>query len=169
MNVGQNIANSIPHNTSTPKKFLTPIQVPNFEFRMVETRDLEQVINTLHSKTSTGVDNINSIQIKFLKTELIQPLTLIANQIIKTGIFPSKLKVAKVLTIFKKGDKHQCENYRPISLLSSFSKIFEKILLNQLEQHFNQNNLFFNSQYRFRKKRSTEHAILEVCDRLLTD
>ncbi|ELT93648.1 hypothetical protein CAPTEDRAFT_41692, partial [Capitella teleta] len=81
---------------------------------------------------STSADGINTILIKTLIHEISKPLTLIANQMINTGIFPDRLKLAKITPIFKKGDPHECGNYRPISILPTVSKVFEKIILSQL-------------------------------------
>ena len=87
-----------------------------------------------------------------------------------SGIFPSKLKIAKVIPIFKeKGDDFNFENYRPISLLSIISKIFERVVHDQLYSYFEENNLFYKHQYGFRKKHSTELAALELIDRVLKD
>ena len=80
--------------------------------------------------------------------EIKAPLTIIINQTLKTGIFPDKLKIAKVLPLFKKGDKTVFTNYRPISLLSSISKIFERIIFDQLYKNF-VTNIFYSSQYGF--------------------
>ena len=84
-----------------------------------------------------------------------------------TGIFPDKLKIAKVKPIFKKGDTSSFSNYRPISLLPSISKIFEKAIYDQTYSYFQQNNLFYSSQYGFRKGHSTEYAALELVDRIV--
>ena len=83
-----------------------------------------------------------------------------------SGIFPDNLKIAKISPIFKKGDHHQIENYRPISLLLTISKIFEKVVFIQLYDFFSENNflLVYPSQYGFREKHSTEPAALETVD-----
>ena len=95
---------------------------------------------------------------------------LIINQTLTTGIFPEKLKVAKVVPLFKNGDKTILSNYRPILLLPAMSKIFEKkIVYNQLYQYFDSNNLFYKSQYGFRKNHSTELAALKLIDRIQCD
>ena len=86
-----------------------------------------------------------------------------------TGLFPNKLKLAKVVPLFKKGDDKIVDNYRPLSLLPSISKLFEKIVFNQLFEYFTRNNLFHNNQYGFRQEHSTEHAALELADRVLFD
>ena len=97
---------------------------------------------------------------------LIKPLTLIINQSISTGIFPNKLKLAKIIPVYKKDYVHDIQNYRPISLLPSVSKIFEKAVYDQLVAYLNTNNYLCNNQYGFRAEHSTEHAILELIDRV---
>ena len=81
-------------------------------------------------------------------------------------VFPDKLKIAKVIPLFKKGDESLIENYRPIFLLSSISKVFERIVFNQLYKYLDDNNLLFDSQYGFRKHHSTELAAVELIDRI---
>ena len=84
---------------------------------------------------------------------------------LNTGTFPDKLKIAKVIPIFKKGDPSLFENYRPISLLPAISKVLQKIIALQLSSYFEKNKLLFDNQYGFRPKHSTEHAALELIDR----
>ena len=71
--------------------------------------------------------------------------------------------------MYKKDDVHQLENYRPISLLPAISKIFERVVYKQLYQYFDSNNYFYSSQYGFRKGHSTEHAVLEVTDKIMAE
>jgi hypothetical protein len=111
-------------------------------FQLVEQEEVETLIDNLQPKTSSGHDNISSKLLKTIKTELVKSLTLIINQSINTGIFPSKLKLAKVIPIYKKDDKALLNNYRPISLLPAISKIFEKVMHNQLHNYFKLNSLF---------------------------
>ena len=120
-------------------------------------------------KKSSGHDGISLKLLKFLSSALIKPLTLIINQSLVTGIVPTKLKIAKILPTFKKDYVTFLDNYRPISLLTSTSKLFEKIIFNQLYDYFHENELFYSSQYGFRKLHSTELAALELSDRILKD
>ena len=83
---------------------------------------------------------------------------------IEKQVFPECLKFAEVLPIFKKGDENLPSNYRPISLLSPLSKVFEKLLHKRMVKIFNKNNLFTPVQYGVRKKSSSAHAIAEVTD-----
>ena len=98
--------------------------------------------------------------------KISKPVTLIINQCLRNGIFPNKLKSAKVIPIYKKDNDTDFTNYRPISILPALSKIFEKVIYNQTHDYFQSNNLYFRSQYGFRKQHSTELALLEVIDRI---
>ena len=115
-------------------------------------------------KTSSGHDKISCIILKEIKDIIAQPLSLVVNQAFNTGVFPSKLKLAKVIPLYKKGDKTSIENYRPISLLPCMSKVLEKIINIQLYDYFQSNHLLYKSQYGFRKHHSTEFASLELVD-----
>ncbi len=88
---------------------------------------------------------------------------------LNTRIFPDQLKLANVVRKHKKVDETLFTNYRPISLLLSISKIFEKVIFNQLYQYFKINNLFYNAQYGFRNEHSTEFAAYELIDRIIQD
>ena len=80
--------------------------------------------------------------------------------------FANLMNLAKVIPLFKKGDKLLFENYRPISLLTAISKILERVVFNQLYDHLTKHNLLFVEQYGFRKRHSTEYAALELVDRI---
>ena len=130
------------------------------------TAAIIQLINKLPSKSSSGDDGISTTLIKKIKNEISKSLTLIINQCIQKGIFPHKLKLAKVIPIFKSGDETLFNNYRPISILPSLSKIFERVIFNQIHDYFNTHNLYYSNQYGFRKDHSTELAALEIIDRI---
>ena len=90
------------------------------------------------------------------------PLLHIVNLSLKSGIFPEKMKIAKVLPLYKAGEKTDVNNYRPISLLPLFSKILERIMHSKLSQHFEKNNLFYGKQFGFRKNCSVDYGLMEV-------
>ena len=81
---------------------------------------------------------------------------------LNTGIFPDKLKIAKVIPIFKKGYPTLFENHIPISLLPTISEVLEKIIFTQLSSYFSEAKLFFDNQYGFRPKHLNEYAALEL-------
>ena len=85
---------------------------------------------------------------------------------ITTGIFPESLKIAKIILIYKKGEPTDLSNYRPISLLPTISKIFERIIHIQLQEYFNSNNLLAEQQYGFRPNHSTEYAAVKLVDHI---
>ena len=101
-----------------------------------------------------------------MKEIIAEPVTIIINQMLNTGIFPESLKISKVIPLYKKDDDTVISNYRPISLLSSISKIFEKAVLLQITNYFDNNHLINVSQYGFRKQHSTELASLQLVDYL---
>ena len=92
----------------------------------------------------------------------VVPLTYVINMSLMEGIFPSELKLAKVVPIFKSGESDKVPNYRPISVLSFFSKIFEKIMCNTVVKFMDKTDTFYQYQFGFRKSHSTEHAITLV-------
>ena len=81
-----------------------------------------------------------------------------------TGIFPDAFKLSKVIPLFKKGDSSLLVNYRPISLLPTISKVFERVIHDQMYEYFNQFNLLAEQQYGFRKQHSTEYAAVKLVD-----
>ena len=85
----------------------------------------------------------------------------------KKGIFPDQLKIAKVTPIFKQGEGYLVSNYRPISVLSCFSKILERVMYNRLYSFLINNNILYNKQFGFQKEHSTEHAILQLTNQIL--
>ena len=96
----------------------------------------------------------------------IDPLTYLINLSINQGIFPSELKIAKVIPIYKSDDKQLIRNYRPISVLPFFSKMFAKIISNHLLNFIESNNILHDNQFGFRKNHSTTHAIITLVERV---
>ncbi|CAL4106886.1 unnamed protein product, partial [Meganyctiphanes norvegica] len=93
---------------------------------------------------------------------------LIFNQAINTGQYPDALKIAKVIPLFKKGDPHQINNYRPISLLSIINKNFEKLLYRRLYKFLIKHNVLYKYQFGFRKGYSTTMALIEIVNNIKT-
>ena len=136
----------------------------NLQFHPITQFDVAQIIDSLKPKTSTGIDNISSKLLKRTKDSITAPLTIIINQMITSGIFPDALKISKVIPLYKKGDELLLSNYRPIALLPSISKIFEKAILTQLTLYLEDNKMIHPHQYGFRKRHSTEYAALHITD-----
>ena len=167
-NIGINLAEQInsPHNRS----FIDYLNSPsshNFKFELINADIVIKTIDSLKPKTSYGHDRITNKLLKFTKDQLAEPLAFIINQSIEEGIFPDKLNIAKVLPLYKKNDKFVFDNYRPISILPSVSKVFERIIHNQIYEYFSKHELFYKSQYGFRQNHSTELAAIELIDRII--
>ena len=103
---------------------------------------------------------------KILNPHISIQLSQIINDSLQNGLFPASLKIAKVIPIFKKGDTSKNFNYRPISLLSIFSKILEKIMHKRLYNFLEHHDILFQMQFGFRNGHSTEHALISLSERI---
>lgn len=136
-------------NTPSESFFLSPTSY----------EEVEKLVMKLENGKSPGIDGLTNTLIKHVKAEIIIPLTHIYNLSLSSGIFPDVWKVASVSPVHKSGPKDNIENYRPISLLSAFSKILEKIVNKRLTDFLESRNLTSSRQFGFRKGRSTEDAV----------
>ena len=170
-NIGADLANKLDCTGKRPmESYLTKKFNHSFEFKTISEAKVIEYFQTLKSKTSFGHDNISSHLLKAICPAIYKPLTHCINRSIQTGVFPTNLKLARILPIYKnKGDPHLMTNYRPISLLPAASKIYEKALYEQIYDYFTEHKLMLDSQYGFRKKHSTEHAAIELIDRLMDE
>ena len=101
--------------------------------------DIIKIIGKFSPNKSAGHDNIGNYIIKNVSKEIVTPLTNIFNLSLSTGIVPDKLKIAKVVPIYKKADKDIFSNYRPVSLLPCFSKILERLVFDKCVEYINNN------------------------------
>jgi hypothetical protein len=122
--------------------------------------EILSIINKLKNGKAPGYDQINSSIIKKIAPEIINVLSYLFNFSLASGEFPQCLKRAVVIPIFKRGDNKQPGSYRPISLLSVFAKILEKIVKIRLINFFDKNSFFSNNQFGFRQGLSTESALI---------
>lgn len=169
-NIGTHLSNNIELNDHTQsfKDYLTKPVLPLFNFIPTNEHEVRSIINNLKNKTSSGKDEISNKLLKAIVEEVTAPLTLIINQSLSTGIYPDVLKIAKVRPLFKKGDKALLNNYRPISLLPTISKVFERVVYTQLYNYFNTKELLAEQQYGFRPQHSTELATIRLVDALIS-
>ncbi len=127
-----------------------------------------KIVSKMKNKNSTGFDGISNSLLKFIIHEIKNPLALIFNKSIEFGIFPEKMKLAKVIPIYKlKGERNQMVNYRPVSLLPVISKVLEKIVYKRIYKFLLMKELLYDSQFGFRTHHSTTDAILELVGKIL--
>ena len=120
------------------------------------------VVNSFNSKTSIDSEGLNVILVKSIIGSIVKPVTHICNSSLLSGIFPDRMKIAKIIPLFKSGIKTEINNDRPISLLPQFSKILEKIYNNRLNNFITTSNILNSCQYGFRQGVSTSHALVDL-------
>ena len=133
---------------------------------MLSKDKFEEASKSLKRNKTLGHDGLD-VNIITSGFELIKkPLLKTFNEPINLGIFPENMKIAKITAIFKSGKKELITNYRPISVISCFSKILDRIMYNRVCNYLNDNNLFFfHKQFGFRRGHSTDHAaLIELID-----
>ena len=133
-------------------------------FRMISEKECLDVLKNLDVNKPTGPSTIPAWALKDGLTELYPHLTFIINAFIKENKFPSSLKAAEVIPIYKKDDRLEPTNYRPISITPVLSKVFERILLNQINEYLSKNSIMSNIQFGFRKQFSTNDALLYITE-----
>jgi len=129
--------------------------------------DVRTYIDKLNVNKSTGNDGIGPRILKACGDSITIPIANIINNSIKTGIFPDKLKEACVVPLHKNGPKDNLGNYRPISLLPTLSKIFEKHIADQLHSFIQRTNAIHDSQSGFRKHHSCQTALIRLVENWL--
>ena len=160
---GHHLAAKLPHSEKHFSDYLTPRNdAGSFMFRPIEPEEIITEILTLSSNKSYGLYSYLIRLLNCSRQILGETLAIIFNTSIESGIFPTKLKIAKLIPIFKAGDATAPSNYRPISLLSIFNKIFEKPIYKRLNSYIISKKIISESQYGFHEKHSTEHAILDI-------
>jgi hypothetical protein len=132
------------------------------------THQIEKIIKSLKTKNTGGCDEISTRVLKLSVPYIISPLTYICNAILKSGIFPDKLKYAIIKPLYKKGNTQDVMYYRPMSILTSFSKVIEKLIYVRLFDHVNTNCILVNEQYGFQTQSSTEQATFSLINEVLT-
>ena len=164
ISVGQSLASTIDHHDEEPTKYITKSPVSSFIMSPVEATQVYRLFQNLNEK-NTSLDIPNKL-IKIASEPLSIPFTYIYNQSIASGIVPDVFKISRVTPIYKSGEVTDTGNYRPIATLSSFSKVLEQLIYNQLYLFLEKNDIIYKYQFGFGKGYSTEQAILEITDNL---
>jgi hypothetical protein len=141
--------------------------LPPIASKCVSSKEIEDILKSLKAKNSHGYDGISAKILKISSFYISSLLTYLCNRILLVGTFPLRLRFSEVKPIYKKGDKSDTSNYRPISLLTSISEIFEKIIYNRLYQHIQCNHVLAKEQFGFRHALSTDDAFYYLINNIL--
>ena len=155
-----------PPNPSLPDTRRLPCSSPlsSVTFNMIQIRDQ---LGKMKSNTSPGPDGVRAKMIIELKDDLSAPLTHILNESMRTGEIPYQWKLSNVAPIFKKGNSHDAENYRGVSMEDLFLKVGEKIIKNAIFEDLLENKMLNSSQHGFLPKKSTVTNLIEYLDDIL--
>ena len=159
--------NNINGNIKDPLEYVTVNQSESMFLHETDECEVLKLISNLQLRKACGFDHISNRILKATSSIIVPFLTRLLNSCIKHSIFPNVFKIAKVIPLYKGGDKQNLNSYRPISLLPVLGKLLEKIIFSRTVSFFDKFNLLSPHQFGFRAKFSTEYAVLDIYDRLL--
>jgi hypothetical protein len=163
--LGSNLASKILPATVPFQEYLSnnlPNNSKSFSLFLTDVTEVTNIVSDIKNSMSEGCDGLPSSILKQIFHPIAAVITKIINVSFLAGIFPDALKIAKICPIFKSGDKHTLSNFRPISVLPSFSKIFEKIMYKRLNDYLTKYTMLSPNQYGFRKGYSCYMALLDM-------
>ena len=167
-NVGADLERQIPPAVTDPREYLTGNFANSIFLAPVSVSEITNCLLRLKN-SSAGHDSLQPSIIKLITDIIAGPLTHVLNLCFEQSTFPDELKTANVVPIHKGGDASLFQNYRPISILPVFSKIFERLLYNRLYGFFLEQGVITNSQFGFRKNYSTEMALAYTIDKITSE
>jgi hypothetical protein len=139
-----------------------------FCFKYVTPQMVTKAFRSLHLKKTEDLWGLSVKVLQSIMDPIAPHLASLFNRCVDAGVFPDLMKHSRVIPLFKSGSKSDPTNYRPVSILPAISKVFEKIILDQLLSHFNINNLLHGDQFGFTRGRSTIDAgttvIKHICE-----
>ena len=163
-NIAHDLSSNLPRNNLNPIS-LVQRNISSFFLAPVTESEVSSVILNLNVKKPT-LNLCPDFILKRIHNSIAPILCKIINSSFQNSVFPDSLKIANISPIFKQGDPHDVSNYRPISVLSSFSKIVEKCMLSRLWKFINKFNILTPQQYGFIKGKSTEDAVVSLTEEL---
>ena len=150
--IGNDLANEIPYtpNPLLNNEYTVNAHESTFRFSEMSAHEVRQAMNQMKITKSVSTDKISSYFLKLAVPYVSKSIAQLLNISTRNSIFPESRKTARVTPIFKEGDKGEPSNYRPISVLPVLTRLFEKLILNQLYKYLNDNNLSSQEQSGFR-------------------
>ena len=135
-----------------------------FEDRDFNSEEIRKLLEGLNTTKSSGPDGLHPLALKELREVIAKPLATIFNASLQKGIVPDIWKRGNIVALYKKGDKSDPGNYRPVSLTSVVCKLMERLVRNEIVDHMTRNKLFSKKQFGFISGRSTTLQLLKVMD-----
>ena len=166
VNVAHNLATKIPDTVKDPTSFIAHSNPASVFLGEVCIDEVSKILRSIKN-ASPGWDNIHSKIVKESYQSYLAPLTHILNLSFSQGTFPNELKIAKVIPIYKGGNSMLVNNYRPVSVLPIFSKLFERLMYNRLFSFIDKHNLLYKYQFGFRAGHGTDMALIYLVDKIL--
>nr|CAI5832635.1 unnamed protein product [Callosobruchus analis] len=163
-NVGSKLASKFSRNNNY--KFFSPRSLKSFFIEDTDPKEVEFIISNLKTHKSPGTDGITTEVLKTIVTIVSTPITYLVNKIFQSGIYPSTFKIGVIKPIYRSGKKTEMTNYRPITLISSLAKVFEKVLKSRIESFLEKNKILSENQFGFKKGVSTQDAILYLTNHI---
>ncbi len=154
-------------STKSESFISVPSPAASMALAPVTAEELSNLIRQFQPKKSNDLNHVSTWLLKQCSRHLLKPLEHLVNLSFQTGAFPASLKKAKVTPIFKKGDPLSTQNYRPISVLPAFSKIFEKAYLIRIVNFLERHALLSTNQFGFRSGKSTVDAVVRLVDAIV--
>jgi hypothetical protein len=165
VNIGKNLSQNIPQTSKDPLEYIKENNCNSIFVEEADETEICRIITGL-KEGSAGWDEIHAKVIKCSYKLFMKPLVFLINKSLTQGVVPRELKRAKVIPIFKSGDPMLIKNFRPVSVLPLFSKLFERVMYNRLINFINRNNLLYRYQFGFREKHSTAMALMVLTDNI---
>lgn len=153
---GFSSSNPMPNRTVMNSVYLEP----------VTDQEVLNLIKSFKSKAAQSLDGLNMITIQKCASSLHKPLASLANKCLEMGVYPKKLKHAKVVPVYKGGDRKSAKSYRPISLLSPINKILESLIGRRITSFLDKENVLSKQQYGYQRRTGTSVAVAEIIDHI---
>ena len=168
-NVGQKFAEKIPKSTKSIKSYLEALQsnAHTLFFSPCTVQEICSLVRDLPAKRSSGADNVSNLLLKELIPYLCEPLCLVINRSLESGVFPDLMKLAEVVPLYKGKAHDQETNYRPISLLTTMSKVMEKVVYKRVYDFLTKTGQICDTQSGFQSKHCCEHAVAQLVGTVL--
>ena len=159
--IGTKLASVLPESDCDYEQFVSKTNT-TFRLKKISAKDILEIFKSLLTRKAIGLDNISVRLLKTAGPIIAGSLCSIFNKSIETGVFPAEWKNAKVFPLYKKDEKSDPNNYRPICVLPAVAKVFERIIYNQMYGYLSSNHLPTKHQSGFRSLHSTVTALLDA-------